>query len=338
MHLETGTLNLRPNPRKELRYFVWPFLVCVLVIGQVFVFTMYLRDQRVLGRKMDSIASSGLPPSEQTLRVLAYLREKPVITNDSYFLLPIFGFMRATSRQVDEQGGDCADRARLLVTLLDLHGIHSSKWALYSPRIVPRHAVVQVDTEKGPMVVDGLYGLYYPRPRGGYYGIEDLRNLPDLVPERIHELEALHEEPGGMKLEQYPLDTYIYAHARSINWDKAGATLALYRILRSIAGSRVDEIVRPKWVEQPAVMVAIVLGLLEFCILLAWLVTVKRVRSNVALRTRQLGLLGINQRLPTVFSVRPIRPEESPRSSVGKREQSINPLSVLPRQPRNEID
>jgi hypothetical protein len=321
-----------------MRYWLWPSLLCVLVVAQVFVFTLYLRDQRFLGRKMDSIASSGLPPSEQALRVLAYLREKPVITNDSYFLLPVFGFMRATSRQVDEQGGDCADRARLLVTLLDLHGINSSKWALYSPRIVPRHAVVQVETEKGPMVVDGLYGLYYPRPIGGYYGIEDLRHLPGLVPERIHKLEALHEEPGGMKLEQYPLDTYIYAHARSINWDKAGATLALYRILRSITGSRVDEIVRPKWVEQPAVMVAIVLGLLEFWVLLAWLITVKRGRSNVALRTRQLGLLGTNQSLSPVFVIRPIGSGESPRSSIGKRKQSINPSSVFPRQSRSETD
>jgi hypothetical protein len=264
--------------KKRLPYWFWVVIVGALLAGQIFAYSIYTKDQRYLERVMDRIAAPSLPPSEQVLRVLDYLREKPVITNDSYFLLPIFGFMRATGRDVDEQGGDCADRARLMITLLDLRGIRAAKWALYSPRSFPRHAVVQVDTEKGPMVADGLFGIVYPRPEGGYYGIADLRHTPSLVPQRIHDLEEHRQEPGAVPLEQYPLDIYIYTHARSINWDKTDATLILYSILHAILGDRVDWLVRPKWVEQPALMLIFGLGALQAFVLSAWFVGARRRR------------------------------------------------------------
>ncbi len=265
----------RATTTKGLSYWFWLVIIGALFAAQLFAYSIYSRDQRYLQKVMDRIASPVLPPSEQVLHVLDYLREKPVITNDSYFFLPIFGFMRATSREIDEQGGDCADRARLMITLLNLRGIRASKWALYSPRSFPRHAVVQVDTEKGQMVADGLYGLVYPRPGGGYYGIADLQHTPTLVPQRIHELEERRQEPGATPLEQYPLDTYVYAHARSINWDKTDATLVLYRLLHATLGDRVNQLVRPKWVEQPALMFIFGLGALQIFVLFAWFVSTR---------------------------------------------------------------
>ncbi len=68
-------------------------------------------------------------------------------------------------RQVMEQGGDCADRSRLVIRMLRLHGIEASKWALYTKEMKSVHAVVELEAETGKMVADPLYGLWFPRSR-----------------------------------------------------------------------------------------------------------------------------------------------------------------------------
>lgn len=221
---------------------------------------------------MSQISSADAPPSEQVKQVLSFLRTKPTATNTSSFLLPVLAPLRPTARQVADQGGDCADRSRLLVVLLDLRNVRASKWALYSADGVPRHAVIEVETEQGKMVADPLFGLWYPRPKGGYYSIEDLRSNSRLFQDHIRDLRSRHEQPGAERLDWYPLDVYSYSYARTINWDKSTPMRLLYRALHAVIGDRVNEIHRPEWAEQPAMMVVIGLGLAEFGVVFAWVV------------------------------------------------------------------
>jgi hypothetical protein len=245
-------------------------LLLVFVGVQLVALSSYWADQRYLSVLADRTANTVLSPSEQAQNISRFLRDKSSETNVHYFASPMLGFLRATPRQVADYGGDCADRARLMVVLLDLHGIRASKWALYSSDGKPRHAVVELDAESGKMVMDGLFGLSFPKPGGGYYGIADLREDPDILRSRIAALEAQGQRPGTDKLEGYPQILYIYGYARTINWDKSAFLRLTYRVLHPLFGPRVDALYRPVIVEQPALMVTWGLAGLEGGVLICW--------------------------------------------------------------------
>ena len=218
------------------------------------------------------LANENAPASEQVIELLQFFRRMPALDNKDYYLLPAFDFLSSTSEEVAEQGGDCADRARLLISLLHMRGIHAVKWALYDSNGRPKHAIVEVDTEKGKMAVDALVGLYFPKPGGGYYSVWDLRRNPQILQDRVHELLARHVQPGAALLDRYPLDEYVYTNARSINWDKSFAMHMTYKLLHALIGSRVDRIPRPYAAERPALLVTFASLFAEIFILLALLI------------------------------------------------------------------
>ena len=237
-------------------------LQCVSVID-------YLREEDYLLDLMDRIAPHSLPPSEQAIKVVEFLKDIPVknfsaIQQDTrYFLLPIFSFLRPMPRQVIEQGGDCADRSRLIIRMLRLHGIEASKWALYTKEMKSVHAVVELEAETGKMVADPDFGLWFPRSSGGYYGIRELRQSPKILRDRIHSLVEQGIRPGANDLRKYPLDDYSYEYAKTINWEKWAVTWPLYKILRITMGARVDDLQRPAVVEAPQLMVVIIAAVLQ---------------------------------------------------------------------------
>ncbi len=237
---------------------------------QVFSLTYYYRERRSLVAYLNGIASPSLPPSEQVKALVLSLKDQPDDENDAYFLCPAFRFLRATPLQVLNGGGDCADRSRLMVALLRLRGIHASKWALYNAHGEPKHAVVQVDIESGKMVADPLFGLWFPKPQGGYYAIRELRQDPRILLSRIDELLAKGQQPGADRLEFYPKDQYVYSQARTINWNKSGITRSAYWLFQGIMGEGVDELRRPSFVEEPSLMIVYGAAGLECVLVLAW--------------------------------------------------------------------
>jgi hypothetical protein len=257
-----------------MRRAAWVCLITVLgglVSLQVLVWRRFADDQKYLAHLMDTIASPSLPPSAQTLALMAYLREKPPQTNHSYFLNRNFAFLRPTAREVAEYGGNCADRSRFLAVMLELRGIHAHKWALYSPDQRPAHAVAEVDTEQGKMVADPLYGLWFPEPQGGFYGIQDMRKNPAILSDRIAQLRAAHIQPGTENLERYPLNRYVYTYSRTVNWDKSATIHYLYHFLHAIFGEKIEQVTRPEWSEQPAIMVLLMTFGMEALLLLGFI-------------------------------------------------------------------
>ena len=260
----------------------WYFAAILgLLLGlQLFSLTYYVREQRSLVAYLNQIASPSLPPSEQVKEVVLSFQDKPDDENDSYFLWPAFRFLRPTPWQVLERGGDCADRSRLVVALLHLRGIHASKWALYNAQGESKHAAVQADVESGKMAVDPLFGLWFPKPQGGYYAIRELRQDPRILSQRVDELLAKGQQPGAGRLEFYPKDQYVYTQARTINWNKSGSMRFAYRALHGILGEGVDELRRPGFAEEPPLMVIYGAAGMEFVLVLAWFMMV-RLRRRV---------------------------------------------------------
>jgi hypothetical protein len=254
-------------------------LLAGLLTVQLVALGNYIRDSYYLAQVMNRIVSPAVPPTEQVKKVAAYIRDKSFDTNPSFFLLPVFMFLRAAPRAVAENGGDCADRSRLMIVLLKSHGIQASKWALYSSPQHPVHAVVELESEQGKMLVDPLYGLWFPRPEGGYYGVEDLRRDPAILQNRLEELRGKPSLPGNPLVERYPLKTHIYKYARSINWDKSAGMRYLYKTLYAFVGDEANFIRRPGWAEQPALMAIYLVAGLEGCLLLIWLFALHWVRQ-----------------------------------------------------------
>jgi hypothetical protein len=249
-------------------------LVAVLVVslfGHFYVLGQYWQDHRYLKRLATHVTDPNAPPSEQTKQILAFFRDKSQDTNRSHFLFPFLDFLRPTARQVADSGGDCADRSRLTVILLKMRNIPAEKWTLYYPKGHPEHSVVEVETEQGKMAVDPLFGLFYPRPSGGYYGVAELRENPDLVRQRIAEMEARHQEPLAAPIERYSVEAYTYAYATTYNWQKSAFTRFVYRTLHGVLGSRVDDVRRPVWPEEPALVLSIGFGLLELLLIISLL-------------------------------------------------------------------
>jgi hypothetical protein len=114
--------------------------------------------------------------------------------------------------------------------------------------------------------------MWFPKPNGGFYDIDDLRRDPSILRDRVLALQAETDRHNAEAIDWYPLSEYTYTNARSINWDKSIVTRAAYRALRAVLGHRVDDIWRPESAEQPALMIVYGLVPLEgFAILvIAW--------------------------------------------------------------------
>jgi hypothetical protein len=248
----------------------WATILTILFGLQLFSLVYYVREQRALTDYLDQVTRSSLPPSQQIQDIVLSLKSKKDNGNDSYFLFPVFSFLRPTPLQVIEQGGDCADRSRLVIALLRLRDIPASKWALYNARGESVHAVVQANVESGSMVVDPLFGIWFPKPQGGYYAIGDLRKDPQILSRRISALRAQGLEPGADRLETYKSDDYVYTNARTINWNKSALMKYSYRLLRWFMDDKVDELHRPAFVEEPPLMVIYGIAVLEAFVILAW--------------------------------------------------------------------
>ena len=274
------------NPSR--RSIVLRILTLTLVLSlfaQAIILTRYWEDHRYLESLAARIIDSSVTPSEQTKQILTFFKGKPRRTNTSFFMFPFLDFLRPTARQVAEQGGDCADRSRLTLILLQLHDVSAEKWTLYSKEGQAKHSVVEVTTEQGKMVADPLFGLFFPRPSGGYYSMAELRADPSLVQERVSEMEAVHQEPLAAPIERYPVSAYPYSYARTMNWDKSLVTRLLYRTLKVFMGNRADDLRRPVWPEEPALVITFGIGLLQIlllsCLLIAWR---SAIRQGLALR------------------------------------------------------
>lgn len=231
-------------------------LLAILSVGLVL---KYNKDNDYLLLYADQFIVESDSQTEKVVKLVSAIRENVRSKrNQGAIFLPIFRFLRPTAVQVARSGsGDCADKSRLLINLLHLHGIEASKVALYDDQGIPQHAVVEVHIgEDQKMAVDALYGLYFPRTASEtFYSVRDITNDESILRNRITELLMSNTDNYKPSLQRYPFHKYTYNQPRSINWDKSEVLKFVYKISRLIIGERVNSIERPYFVERPVLMI-----------------------------------------------------------------------------------
>lgn len=159
--------------------------------------------------------------------------------NHGYFWLPQLG---PTPIQVLQEGGDCADKSRLLMAMLDSVGIDSTLIMLYDANGNPTHTVVEIRDGRQLAVADPVYDLTFPKPQGGYYSLSEMRGDPDILTHRLDALVAVNGREN--KIAHYKRDIENYRFATTINWDKN-------RLLKMIAGYLQNRGIEPQTLRRP---------------------------------------------------------------------------------------
>lgn len=212
----------------------------------LYLLTEYRSDVRELRQFAQQHVDVGQLPSQiiQTLNKAVY-DTQGFAKNRGYFLWPALG---PTPVQVLHEGGDCADKSRLLAALLRELGIPSTLVMLYPcSDCQPNHTVVEARYEAGWMVADPVFDIVFPALGGGYHGVSKLSAGSSILSTRLREL-ALERGPGD-KINHYATDL-IYNHPRTINFDKNGLMRSAAWMLRQfdIDSYRIP---RPHLLENP---------------------------------------------------------------------------------------
>jgi hypothetical protein len=233
------------------------------------------RENLAIDQQIGFLKASNSSKSETMRRTLRFFRKRVPegAISHRYFLLPLFRFMRPTALQILEDGGDCAYRARAFIVLLRRLDIEATKMVLHDREDRASHAVVKVETERGPYVVDVLYGVIHQWEDGSPIPVERLRN-PSVLADSV-ERNRLDSVEGD-----YPVSQYSFDDVKTINWQKSSLDRVAYRILVFVVGREVtDNLPRTRLSEEPALMVVAFCLFLQFVFALVLLRLRKHLRS-----------------------------------------------------------
>ncbi|MFA5984832.1 MAG: hypothetical protein WC782_12520 [Methylococcaceae bacterium] len=182
--------------------------------------------------------------------------------NQHYFLLKPLG---PTPMQVLENGGDCADKSRLLMAMLDAINLDSTLVMLYSAEGQPTHTVVEARTKQYQAVADPVYDLVFPKADQGYFSLAELRNDPAILNNRLDALITL--QGANAKIAYYKRENETYQYATTLNWQKNKLLTAIAKQLES-KGIEPKNVRRPHFLDDPKLFMAMTAFVL--CLLFAF--------------------------------------------------------------------
>lgn len=227
-------------------------LFTVLSIG---VYTSYRDDQSELADIVARVTADAQTPEDRALALLHWVYDnKGFAKNHGYFLWKKLG---PTPIQVLEEGGDCADKSRLLSAMLREIDIPSTAAMCFNHQGQPTHTVVDAEVRPGKyMLLDPIWDLYFPKEEPGeYYSLIDLRRDPQILWRRLDVVTA--SAAPGSKILKYNREHDIYDHATTLNWDKNGMMRSLRDYLASSRGDAVYALPRPLFIEEPKLFFAV---------------------------------------------------------------------------------
>lgn len=188
--------------------------------------------------------------------------------NHDFFIFPALG---PTPIQILEKGGDCADKSRLLMTLLESVGIDSSLVMLYSADgQSATHTILEVRDAQIKAIADPVFDIVFPKSNNSYYGLQDLRKNPALLPGRLDELVKLRGD--NSKIAFYKRADETYQFATTLNWNKNALLRFIANSLKQM-GIEANTVRRPHFLDDPKYflsMVFFVSGLL--LVIFSWLI------------------------------------------------------------------
>ncbi|MCC7292359.1 MAG: transglutaminase domain-containing protein [Phycisphaerales bacterium] len=263
-----------------------PCLTVLLTAGAagVFCFAWDMQEQRAIGRATRCLVAPDQPADLKVLALTEWVYASSRSTrNERYFLLP---GMRATAWQILVEGGDCADKARLLVAMLASIGIPASPVMLFdSATGRASHTVVEAEYAPGlRMVVDPSFNLDFPRIGGGYHDVLSLRADPHAAEDRVRQARA--RAPWPAKVIFYRMGAAGYGNASAIHWNRNFFTRLVFATLHPFLSDGVFQLRRPALAENPAQLCG-VLALLAGAVLAIVLRLVLRQPAARAVRMRR---------------------------------------------------
>lgn len=177
--------------------------------------------------------------------------------NEGYFAWKKLG---PTPIQVLEKGGDCADKSRLLSSLLREIDIPSTLAMCFNKEGNPTHTIVDAEVEPGKrMLLDPIWDLHFPKETPGeYYSLLDLRRNPQILWDRLDQVTAV--APANAKIHRYNRAHDVYDWATTINWDKNDALRSVRDLLAEKMGDRVYALSRPAFTEEPKLFAGMALA------------------------------------------------------------------------------
>lgn len=192
-----------------------------------------------------------LPERIVALNAWVY-RNEGFAKNRNFFLLESLG---PTPLQVMEAGGDCADKSRLLAALLAEIDVKSTLVMLYPCKTCdPVHTIVEARGPGFSIALDPVYDLYFSDGAGGYLGVDQVATQQELVWRTLNDLR--HTRGERDKINFYSYDGIHFENARTVNWNRNVITRA-GRAVISRFGMQPYRVMRPRWLEDPKLLVGL---------------------------------------------------------------------------------
>lgn len=272
----------------------WParglLVAAVLLTGQGSYYAVKDYQEHRFVREVLVAPIEQLPPGkrlEQTLRVAFQIPpHKPPAPAPDYGLSnPALRVLGPPASLIQQNGGHCGRRSRLLIALLAEQAIPARKIHLinqdyhrfgHASEYV--HSVVEAKIGDRWAVLDPLYNIIYRNSDGSYASLEDIRANPEVFRRGLASADT--------RFTPYYPTLYTYTQYRKFIWSSLPGGNLLYGILeRLVSPDRAREIPTPAVLESPyAAMVLLSFsGALLSLVGWFWLAGVDRRRSRAGL-------------------------------------------------------
>ena len=211
-------------------FLVIDWLIAVPFVCAIGVFASWQRDNAILRQQSVEITAKLNTDSARIQAISDWVyHHKGFGKNSNHFIFPALG---PTPVQVLEEGGDCADKSRLVAAMLNELNIEAGLVMIAPcPHCWFIHTVVEARTEHGRMVVDPVWNVDYPTAEGRFLGVRDLAGT-SLGRQRIA---ALQQQRGAAdKIVFMPATEATFDYAVALNWDKHIGTRVVGQTLRML--------------------------------------------------------------------------------------------------------
>lgn len=229
---------------------LWLTALTVCLAGAGYCWCSNAIDEAALRNLARSVSQYEAAPDDKALALLKFVHENGTTRRNG----GTFGLSRwrATALQVAAEGGDCADKSRLLAALLTELGMRATPVLCFDAASgAPAHTMVEAELTRGTyMALDPAFGLWFPKAGGGYHDVLDLRGDPDMVPRRVAALQRGWGE-GDAPDEYYLRAGAAYHTAATFHWQRGPIMRAAFYVMHALVGDEVFRVCRPRWIEEP---------------------------------------------------------------------------------------
>lgn len=230
----------------------------VLAASSAYFYVVWQEDNARLKEFAATVVGSG-PVTDQEIDRLntKIYNTQGFAKNQDYYLWKALG---PTPIQILEHGGDCANKSRLLAAILDEYDVNASLVMLAPCKDCGfKHTVVEAKASDGPIVVDPVYNMSFPKPDGGYYGLDEMRRNPGILESRI--IQLIDQRGPDDKIAYYHKseDGSHYGFPKTVNLDKNAATRAVKTVL-GLFVERPQLVYRPRFLEDPKLFLTMATG------------------------------------------------------------------------------